>query len=634
MQLRKRTRNEKAQAADNAKRDMDKKEEQRKEGEEGTKAEKVPKTKKRRVGTRKNRAAKQTEENGEEQKNNDENDKSAESETVSAAPSKQKEDWRKVGFLGRGLGCYESELCYIGMLPEETLLRIFQFLDLVSLSLSSMVCTAWFNLCFDKTMRRILDFTALDPAVGSRTRSVHLKRILTHCPHLTVIDLRRVAQVTDATVKVIVTYCKELQHLNLWNSQLLTDCSMHYLTKLSQLQSLDIASCIKMTAPKINETLICLTNLQSLNLSGLSGTFHLGHLTKLKRLELESGPKCDLARLCDCLQELRLLNVRRCELLTPYWSAQRSAEAVTAQILSLPKLKALYAEHFAWINSGRFDDVIRNLIVAKQRQQLRTADQKNTDHAEGGLGQHGTAPTNGYINSTSSTSFNSPADLTIDDSSLESSKLKLQLLYLDRTTLTSTQLITFTKLLGGLQYLSLQYVRGVNDEFVAELAHRCPLLEELYITGCLNITSASLNALSDEAHKLFILSIGDVPAFAADLPGGNLGWRTPSTTDVVLPVQWSAQQLANFQTALLLLVASKPHLILTYCETHLNALERIQELKPTCSTMATTNHIMREGRNWRRHFSSDWYARRRFNMRRSAKVDVTVPPKHMLTIKW
>jgi hypothetical protein len=64
-----------------------------------------------------------------------------------------------------------------------------------------MVCTVWFNLCFDKSMRRILDFSEQDEDVCARTRSSHIKRIVVHCPHLTVVNLRGVAQVTDATIK-------------------------------------------------------------------------------------------------------------------------------------------------------------------------------------------------------------------------------------------------------------------------------------------------------------------------------------------------------------------------------------------------------------------------------------------------
>lgn len=128
----------------------------------------------------------------------------------------------------------------ISSLPKDILLRIFSFLDVESLLMSSKVSRLWKSLtskpCVweDVVISGNTSFDLLDAMTahcGSSMRKLHvewdtwnvlaLHKLITGGSNIEVIDIRR-TRVKDLTLRVIALNCKKLRCLNMDNANLVT----------------------------------------------------------------------------------------------------------------------------------------------------------------------------------------------------------------------------------------------------------------------------------------------------------------------------------------------------------------------------------------------------------------------------
>ena len=159
-------------------------------------------------------------------------------------------------------------------LPRELLLRVFSFLDIVSLCRVAQVSRAWNELALDGSNWQFVDLfsfqrdinSALIQRLSSRTggflhalrlrgcRSLTddaLDQLARSCPNLQTLDLNDCKNLTDATCVSIAAHCTSLYHLNL-SGLSITDASLHALATssvlTSRLKHLDISFCLRLTA--------------------------------------------------------------------------------------------------------------------------------------------------------------------------------------------------------------------------------------------------------------------------------------------------------------------------------------------------------------------------------------------------
>jgi hypothetical protein len=261
-----------------------------------------------------------------------------------------------------------------------------------------------------------------------------------------------------------------------------------------------------------------------------------------------------------------------------------------AAIFLLPNLKCLYAEHANWISNGSVEE-IKTVLKGRSSTTTTTSDDTQDFNALTAAPRSTTPWGFSTTTTTSSSSSNQvgtsaqPVDLAALGLA-DRRTLPMTLLYLDRVNISSPAFSTLLQLCEGLQYLSLQYCDSVDDALLASLAHNCPRIEELFLTGCRTITSAGIKSLREEATKLIVLAVGDLPPPAAQQINDYGFYRHNYPA-------WEVQRTSAFREEVLKMVEAKQHFTLTYCETSLQALSAIQKLKPDVGTDDTPEHIMR-----------------------------------------
>lgn len=159
------------------------------------------------------------------------------------------------------------------ILPRELLLKVFSFLDVVSLCRAAQVSRAWNSLALDGSNWQRVDLFSFQTEVNSpviqrlssRTggflhaislrgcRSLTddaLAELARSCPNLEVLDLNDCKNLTDATCEAIATYCSNLVSLNL-SGLSITDRSLHSLSTSEplalKLSHLNLSFCSALT---------------------------------------------------------------------------------------------------------------------------------------------------------------------------------------------------------------------------------------------------------------------------------------------------------------------------------------------------------------------------------------------------
>uniref|UniRef100_A0A671NTV0 F-box/LRR-repeat protein 20 n=1 Tax=Sinocyclocheilus anshuiensis TaxID=1608454 RepID=A0A671NTV0_9TELE len=150
-------------------------------------------------------------------------------------------------------------------LPKELLLRIFSFLDVVTLCRCAQVSKAWNVLALDGSNWQKIDLFNFQTDIEGRV----VENISKRCGgFLRQLSLRGCLSVGDASMKTFAQNCRNIEHLNLNGCTKITDSTCVSLSKFcSKLRHLDLTSCVSITNHALKALSEGCRMLESLNLS-------------------------------------------------------------------------------------------------------------------------------------------------------------------------------------------------------------------------------------------------------------------------------------------------------------------------------------------------------------------------------
>lgn len=131
------------------------------------------------------------------------------------------------------------------MLPEELILKIFSFLDILSLCRCATVCKYWNKLALDPdNWQNISLFVYRNRFFGDRCPDEIIQNLANrYGDHLKRVNLRG-CNITDESIKVLSSNCRQLEDISLDDCHRLTDEACLQMAKnCSKLTSLNLASC-------------------------------------------------------------------------------------------------------------------------------------------------------------------------------------------------------------------------------------------------------------------------------------------------------------------------------------------------------------------------------------------------------
>uniref|UniRef100_A0A8C2KLZ3 F-box/LRR-repeat protein 20 n=2 Tax=Cyprinus carpio TaxID=7962 RepID=A0A8C2KLZ3_CYPCA len=150
-------------------------------------------------------------------------------------------------------------------LPKELLLRIFSFLDVVTLCRCAQVSKAWNVLALDGSNWQKIDLFNFQTDIEGRV----VENISKRCGgFLRQLSLRGCLSVGDASMKTFAQNCRNIEHLNLNGCTKITDSTCISLSKFcSKLRHFDLTSCVSITNHALKALSEGCRMLENLNLS-------------------------------------------------------------------------------------------------------------------------------------------------------------------------------------------------------------------------------------------------------------------------------------------------------------------------------------------------------------------------------
>ncbi|OXB60586.1 hypothetical protein ASZ78_015765 [Callipepla squamata] len=150
-------------------------------------------------------------------------------------------------------------------LPKELLLRIFSFLDIVTLCRCAQVSKAWNVLALDGSNWQRIDLFNFQTDIEGRV----VENISKRCGgFLRQLSLRGCHVVGDSSLKTFAQNCRNIEHLNLNGCTKITDSTCYSLSRFcSKLKHLDLTSCVAITNSSLKGLSEGCRNLEHLNLS-------------------------------------------------------------------------------------------------------------------------------------------------------------------------------------------------------------------------------------------------------------------------------------------------------------------------------------------------------------------------------
>ncbi|CAK7312243.1 F-box/LRR-repeat protein 2 [Vulpes lagopus] len=147
----------------------------------------------------------------------------------------------------------------------ELLLRIFSFLDIVTLCRCAQISKAWNILALDGSNWQRIDLFNFQTDVEGRV----VENISKRCGgFLRKLSLRGCIGVGDSSLKTFAQNCRNIEHLNLNGCTKITDSTCYSLSRFcSKLKHLDLTSCVSITNSSLKGISEGCRNLEYLNLS-------------------------------------------------------------------------------------------------------------------------------------------------------------------------------------------------------------------------------------------------------------------------------------------------------------------------------------------------------------------------------
>uniref|UniRef100_A0A8C1PHG3 F-box/LRR-repeat protein 20 n=1 Tax=Cyprinus carpio TaxID=7962 RepID=A0A8C1PHG3_CYPCA len=208
-------------------------------------------------------------------------------------------------------------------LPKELLLRIFSFLDVVTLCRCAQVSKAWNVLALDGSNWQKIDLFNFQTDIEGRV----VENISKRCGgFLRQLSLRGCLSVGDASMKTFAQNCRNIEHLNLNGCTKITDSTCVSLSKFcSKLRHLDLTSCVSITNHALKALSEGCRMLENLNLSWCDQIMSDGiealsrGCTSVKALFLRGCTQLDdtaLKHLQKHCPELMIINMQSCTQIT------------------------------------------------------------------------------------------------------------------------------------------------------------------------------------------------------------------------------------------------------------------------------------------------------------------------------
>ncbi|CAD5220919.1 unnamed protein product [Bursaphelenchus xylophilus] len=181
------------------------------------------------------------------------------------------------------------------VLPKELLLRIFSYLDIVTLCKCAQVCRVWNRLAMDGSNWQQVDLfdfqkdikasvvESLALRCGGFLKELSLKgcenvqdsamrSFAAKCPNIEALVLSKCKYITDATSDYLGRYCHKISYLDLENCTAITDRSLKALSEgCHRLTELNISWCINVSDDGIRHVLENCPNLETLICKGCRG---------------------------------------------------------------------------------------------------------------------------------------------------------------------------------------------------------------------------------------------------------------------------------------------------------------------------------------------------------------------------
>uniref|UniRef100_A0A672R7J2 F-box/LRR-repeat protein 2-like n=1 Tax=Sinocyclocheilus grahami TaxID=75366 RepID=A0A672R7J2_SINGR len=227
-------------------------------------------------------------------------------------------------------------------LPKELLLRIFSFLDVVTLCRCAQVSKAWNVLALDGSNWQKIDLFNFQTDIEGRV----VENISKRCGgFLRQLSLRGCLSVADASMKTFAQNCRNIEHLNLNGCTKITDSTCISLSKFcSKLRQLDLTSCVSIT----NHALKVHTSIQTHTLTYYYAVVKYCKYTQCKFQITDDG----FVSLCRGCHKLQMVCVSGCSNITD--------ASLTALGLNCLQIKILEAARCSHVTDAGFTVLARN----------------------------------------------------------------------------------------------------------------------------------------------------------------------------------------------------------------------------------------------------------------------------------
>uniref|UniRef100_A0A8C7XBN7 F-box and leucine-rich repeat protein 2 n=1 Tax=Oryzias sinensis TaxID=183150 RepID=A0A8C7XBN7_9TELE len=251
--------------------------------------------------------------------------------------------------------CFSSPSSNFSKLPKELLLRIFSYLDVVTLCRCAQVSKAWNVLALDGSNWQKIDLFNFQTDIEGRV----VENISKRCGgFLRQLSLRGCLSVGDASMKTFAQNCRNIEVLNLNGCTKITDSTCLSLSKFcSKLRQLDLTSCVSISNHSLKALRYSFPNLEILSPFPL--TCNEKKITDgCRMLETLNLSWCDqitrdgLVSLCRGCHKLQVLCVSGCGNITD--------ASLTALGLNCPRIKILEAARCSHVTDAGFTVLARN----------------------------------------------------------------------------------------------------------------------------------------------------------------------------------------------------------------------------------------------------------------------------------
>ncbi|KAF8358843.1 fbxl-1 [Pristionchus pacificus] len=251
-------------------------------------------------------------------------------------------------YLITSLVPYEDGSLINKTLPKELILRIFSYLDIISLCRSAQTCRLWSSLALDGINWQSIDLFTFQKHVKSNVldgiarrcggflkelslkgcENIHdsaLRSFTAKCANIEYLSLHKCKRVTDTTCDNLGRHCHKLLTLNLDNCTAITDRSLRSIADgCRMLETLNISWCDNVTDRGIQMLLQGCPLLSTLILKGCEGLTERvfeGVESNLKELRVLNMHQCYVTDITvTCLAEgahnLQSLNLANCNLIS------------------------------------------------------------------------------------------------------------------------------------------------------------------------------------------------------------------------------------------------------------------------------------------------------------------------------